>query len=126
MASTAAKNALFTAETQRNHDVILVSSNNVRFHIHKKHLTMFSSVFDDMFKLESVIDQDPVPIIPLPGDDSTVLSDMLPYFYPYLRNVQPLHDQDSTTLRRLQGGLDFADKYDLDILVTDNIITRAK
>jgi hypothetical protein len=51
---------------------------------------------------------------------------MLPYFYPYLRNVQPLHDQDSTTLRRLQGGLDFADKYDLDILVTDNIITRAK
>ena len=118
--STAAspKTILFTAEAQPSHDVILVSSDNVRFHVHKKHLVLFSTVFEDMWKLEEVIDQEPIPIIPLPGDDASVLEDMLPYFYPFTFEATLLHEKKrfdasstGTTMSRLKAGVEFADKY---------------
>ena len=125
------KNALFTVTAQPSHDVILISSDNIRFHVHKSHLVMFSTVFADMFTLEHIIDQDPVPIIPLPGDDANVLQDMLPYFYPFEFEVAMLHERgyggpEGTTMTRLKAGLEFADKYALKEYIGKRVLSTMR
>jgi hypothetical protein len=120
----------FTVEKQPTRDVILLSEDGIQFNVHKHHLSMFSSVFAGMFELEHIVDQDPIPLIPLPGASALVLSDMLPYFYPFVLDTALLHEQspyvldNPLSLARLKSALEFVDKYGMPESLSRKILDR--
>ncbi|KAI0769169.1 hypothetical protein BC629DRAFT_794768 [Irpex lacteus] len=91
-----------------NADIILTSSDEVRFRVHKSILANASSVFEAMFDLPQQMTtsgEDELPTIPL-AEPGLVLEQVLRFCYPSLNgNVSDLH-----TLRLL---FQVADKYDM-------------
>lgn len=62
-----------------------------------------------------------LPIIPM-GESKAVLSDMLPYFYPYLNEREFLHKQKKLSILSIFEALCFVDKYEMHQLVQAPLI----
>ncbi len=93
-------------------DLILRSSDSVNFHVFKVILSLASSVFADMFTLPSPPasqnSSDEPPVVPLPEDAETL--DLA------LRHCYPIRSPEVVKLRDARILLEFARKYQVDLL----------